>query len=814
MAPYEEVQPLPCATNQDFITNDDQHPNSLTNQDRSNVKLIGKRLYIDGFLYVKNHKADNGKIHWECRRVRQGTCHARAVTSDPALDKNIVVFRGLEESSHSHAPSLADYEEAEKLEELSKLRERESQSDDQITEDYESSSGSQTVSEIEMQNSITEADVKMEIEELVVAKVEPKPPMQSSENDPDHGSTSSLPRVIGSTLYLHGFMYTKNRVSADSLKAYWSCKKYRSGTCTAKAITSNPAVCQELIIYKGLNQSKHDHLPSHLNQEEDAEETEGFSQAEEDSKSEPVDQTFEQADMETMSVIAGHPTNNSSRFSESMETPDPKAEQSNRQMCLKLIGKRLYIDGYIYVKNSTTSEVQWTCRKYRKTGCTPKVYTSNPFLGEELIVHRIDDLSTHNHSPNELESEEAELIARLEVVRAKLEDSDYAEVPVDKNRTQIQNPVEPRARPGVHQMKSSMVTSSPSNRSIHHIKKKEKSSASSPKTNKSPKMLRVIGKRLCIDGYIFVKSGTYADRYAWECKRYRKTGCRGRASTSDPFSNKNIIIYKGPDESKHNHLPSPAELEDAEMLAKISSIDEKSKSKLPVRSSSRVNAKMCHSYAEDNQSSSFDEVANFASAIASSQGHLQSSKRFTASNQARVSTTSAAPHHGSTVDEAEKQGVVCVDLTDDFDEKSKVESEDTADEEDSSQSNQTSEVADTCIQDQVSPQVSPTQDIETISTQSVGNPYPNFYLYSFGLPQQNYCQNQFAVYPSFANAQHNTAVYHPFNYTSGNFNFSPSSLINGVQLPLIMNVPTRNNAATDGEHFGGHLQVLRQLNRK
>ncbi|KAJ8665098.1 hypothetical protein QAD02_006760 [Eretmocerus hayati] len=91
----------------------DQAPILHRNQDVIIVKLIGKRLYINGFVYIKNHTDAKNKVHWECRRYRKQKCHARAITSDPTLDENIVLFRGLEESPHDHKPSPQEVEEAE-----------------------------------------------------------------------------------------------------------------------------------------------------------------------------------------------------------------------------------------------------------------------------------------------------------------------------------------------------------------------------------------------------------------------------------------------------------------------------------------------------------------------------------------------------------------------------------------------------------------------------------------------------------------------------------------------------------------------------
>lgn len=77
----------------------------MTNYD---VKIIGKKLLVDGFVYLRSRVREE-KSYWDCRRVRSRECKARAV-SMPGVDGGIVVIRGPQESAHSHPP---DQEECE-----------------------------------------------------------------------------------------------------------------------------------------------------------------------------------------------------------------------------------------------------------------------------------------------------------------------------------------------------------------------------------------------------------------------------------------------------------------------------------------------------------------------------------------------------------------------------------------------------------------------------------------------------------------------------------------------------------------------------
>lgn len=67
------------------------------------AKVVGKKLVIDGYSYVKSRERKN-KVYWDCQKVRARECSARAITLDVTQDP-IVVIQGPDKSVHSHPPN-------------------------------------------------------------------------------------------------------------------------------------------------------------------------------------------------------------------------------------------------------------------------------------------------------------------------------------------------------------------------------------------------------------------------------------------------------------------------------------------------------------------------------------------------------------------------------------------------------------------------------------------------------------------------------------------------------------------------------------
>lgn len=68
------------------------------------AKIIGKKLLVDGYVYLRSSVTEE-KIYWDCNRVRNGHCTARAITNNPTLPTDVIVLKGPSESKHTHAPN-------------------------------------------------------------------------------------------------------------------------------------------------------------------------------------------------------------------------------------------------------------------------------------------------------------------------------------------------------------------------------------------------------------------------------------------------------------------------------------------------------------------------------------------------------------------------------------------------------------------------------------------------------------------------------------------------------------------------------------
>lgn len=64
------------------------------------------------------------------------------------------------------------------------------------------------------------------------------------------------------------------------------------------------------------------------------------------------------------------------------------------------------------------------------------------------------------------------------------------------------------------------------------------------------------GKQMTLDGYVYQKALTKEGRTYWVCRLVKRKECKARAITTDPTSGQPIIVYKGPDESRHAHAPN------------------------------------------------------------------------------------------------------------------------------------------------------------------------------------------------------------------------------------------------------------------
>lgn len=80
----------------------------MENENHPAEKLSERRLHVGGYMYIKSFER-KGSTYWDCIRVRDKTCRARAVTSLDHQD-NILVDKGPAQSAHQHPPNPEEVE--------------------------------------------------------------------------------------------------------------------------------------------------------------------------------------------------------------------------------------------------------------------------------------------------------------------------------------------------------------------------------------------------------------------------------------------------------------------------------------------------------------------------------------------------------------------------------------------------------------------------------------------------------------------------------------------------------------------------------
>ncbi|KAJ8665083.1 hypothetical protein QAD02_006745 [Eretmocerus hayati] len=415
------------------------------------IKPIGKRLYVNGFVYVKNKHEATGTVHWECVRYRKRQakqkCCGRIITTDPELGENVIIIRGLENSKHNHKPSLEDREEAEALlEESLSSKKLEKKSESETTErtinvcksDSDSSESDQP-SQFEMQEPRSLQPVEQtKVDDLVVRSKTNRQKRSragrvsydyDSDGDiEDLGADSYSPSLIGHKLCIDGYIYVRNQTYSNG-KIVWECVKYRNHGCPGRAITSDSLTKEKLIVYRGPKDSKHDHTPS-------------------EQKVKKAEQISKRRLKPTVVIPSPNTRSKRSRRSANgshtdFEKPNEDNERidSVKRVCLnrldsqmnsanyrsisdpknspksalpKLIGKQLCIDGYIYyTKKYCKTKTVWTCQRnqFTEENCPAIVITSNHLEGETLFVKQGLEKSRHNHLPSLAEVKDAEKFA-------------------------------------------------------------------------------------------------------------------------------------------------------------------------------------------------------------------------------------------------------------------------------------------------------------------------------------------------------------------------------------------------------------------
>lgn len=74
-----------------------------------NPQIIGSKLLNKGFIYTRSKFGENGVEYWDCQKLRNKQCRARAVSTE--VNGNVVMTK---EGEHDHAPNR-ELAEAERI---------------------------------------------------------------------------------------------------------------------------------------------------------------------------------------------------------------------------------------------------------------------------------------------------------------------------------------------------------------------------------------------------------------------------------------------------------------------------------------------------------------------------------------------------------------------------------------------------------------------------------------------------------------------------------------------------------------------------
>lgn len=66
-------------------------------------QLVGKKLIIGGYIYVRSKPSKNNQFYWDCQLVRRKECKARAITLQTVSE--LIVLKGPKKSPHEHPPN-------------------------------------------------------------------------------------------------------------------------------------------------------------------------------------------------------------------------------------------------------------------------------------------------------------------------------------------------------------------------------------------------------------------------------------------------------------------------------------------------------------------------------------------------------------------------------------------------------------------------------------------------------------------------------------------------------------------------------------
>ncbi len=69
-------------------------------------------------------------------------------------------------------------------------------------------------------------------------------------------------------------------------------------------------------------------------------------------------------------------------------------------------------------------------------------------------------------------------------------------------------------------------------------------------------MAKIVGSKLMIDGFIYLRCRQCVIHTYWDCQKVRAEECAARAITAAAATEEGIVVIRGPVESSHTHSPS------------------------------------------------------------------------------------------------------------------------------------------------------------------------------------------------------------------------------------------------------------------
>jgi len=67
------------------------------------VTLTDGKLHLEAFVYLRSGPPKKTRVYWACRKLRSGECKAKAITLITTDCDEVIVYKGRQESRHTHA---------------------------------------------------------------------------------------------------------------------------------------------------------------------------------------------------------------------------------------------------------------------------------------------------------------------------------------------------------------------------------------------------------------------------------------------------------------------------------------------------------------------------------------------------------------------------------------------------------------------------------------------------------------------------------------------------------------------------------------